>query len=60
MPKQRCWLYSGDKKYLIRGQWTPDQLRRQFRKFQEKFPSSELSFEQWLVERGKVYFSKPI
>jgi hypothetical protein len=41
--------------YLIRGNWTADQLRDQYREFVRKY-SSEMPFDRWLTERGKVYF----
>lgn len=43
--------------YLIRGPWTPDQLREQFTAFVEKY-HSQLTFEQWLVAQGKVYLKQ--
>jgi hypothetical protein len=41
-------------RYLIRGNWTVVDLKNQFRSFQTKYGTS-MSFDQWLVERGKVY-----
>ena len=46
-------------KYLIRGSWTEDELKSQFQTFKEKYPTSALSFDRWLVERGKVYVKLP-
>lgn len=40
--------------YLIRGNWTREQLLAQFDSFKTKYQSN-ISFDQWLRERGKVY-----
>lgn len=45
---------TGDRRYLIRGNWSPSQLRQQYKSFQARY-ASELTFEQWLVQQGKVY-----
>jgi glucose-6-phosphate isomerase len=39
---------------LIRGPYSVADLRRIYRSFVAKYGST-LSFEQWAVERGKVY-----
>ena len=46
----------GERRYLIRGDWSPAQLRQQYTAFQDRY-ASRLTFQQWLVQRGKVYLS---
>lgn len=43
-------------KYLIRGNYTKLQLVAAYTTFVSKY-NSTMSFEQWLIERGKVYIS---
>jgi hypothetical protein len=45
---------SGEKTYLVRGDWTEQQLKDQYEKFKLKF-RSDIPFERWLAEYGKVY-----
>lgn len=40
--------------YLIRGPWSEQELRQQYKSFVEKYKSS-MDFDRWLTERGKVY-----
>jgi hypothetical protein len=42
--------------YRIRGPYTAQDLRRLFESFQKKYGST-MTFAQWLVQRGKVYFT---
>jgi hypothetical protein len=44
--------------YAIRGPCTVKQLKQLYRSFCEKH-GSKLSFDEWLVQRGKVYFRLP-
>jgi len=43
--------------YLIRGSWKVTELRAQYISFQHKY-NSKITFDQWLVQYGKVYFMK--
>jgi hypothetical protein len=47
------------RRYKIRGPWTPKEIRSHWKAFQTKYPNSVLTFEQWLVGYGKVYFQLP-
>lgn len=40
--------------YLIRGSYTVRDLRRLYESYCHKY-GAHLSFDRWLVERGKVY-----
>lgn len=40
--------------YMIRGNWSVKELQAQYAAFVEKF-KSQMTFDRWLVERGKVY-----
>lgn len=44
--------------YKIRGDWTPDEILQHWDSFKKKYPATKLSFEQWLVGYGKIYFKK--
>ena len=50
----------GDRRYLIRGPFTPDQVRERYADFQKKYPASHMSLRDWAAERGAVYCSTPI
>jgi len=41
-------------KWLVRGPWTVVELRAQFAAFCRKYGET-LTWEQWLVQRGKAY-----
>ena len=45
---------SGPKTYLVRGDWSEEQLKSLYESFKAKY-HSDMPFERWLVERGKVY-----
>ena len=53
------YITVGQRTYLIRVKRTPEQLRRLWASYQQKYPDTRLSFQRWLVERGKVTSSKP-
>ncbi len=40
--------------YMIRGNWSEKELRTQYASFVEKYRSA-MTFDRWMVERGKVY-----
>jgi hypothetical protein len=44
------------RRYLIRGPYSAGDLRVLYAGFVAKF-GSKLSFKQWAIERGKVYFA---
>lgn len=43
------------KRYIIRGNYNEGDLKRLYKSFQNKYPESELTFQQWLVDRGKIH-----
>ena len=47
-------ITTGRATYLVRVKASVAELNRQYLDFQRKF-KSDLTFDRWLVERGKVY-----
>jgi hypothetical protein len=50
--------------YKIRGNWSAEELKKLYASFVRKYGARQadghwaasLSFDRWLIERGKVYF----
>ncbi len=52
------WMTIDGQKCLIRGQYTPKEVRDRYASFLKKFPDSKLTLLQWAAERGAIYFVK--
>lgn len=57
MPELPKYIQIDGLSYLIRGNFTGSQLRDRYEAFKIKYPTSDLSFAQWAVQRGAVYFA---
>jgi len=51
------WITTSKGKYLIRGDWTVEELKRQYEAFTTKYKSN-MPFDEWLGAFGKVHFRK--
>jgi hypothetical protein len=53
--KRGQYLYVDEHKYLQRGSQTPEELKQKWEALKAKSSNTKLTFENWLIQSGKVY-----
>jgi hypothetical protein len=53
------WITIEGRRCLIRGPYTPKQVRQRYADFRVKYPDNKLTLAQWAAQRGAVYFGLP-
>lgn len=55
---KRRWITIEGARYLIRGPFSPREVRERYQSFLTKYPTSKLTLAQWASQRGAIYYKE--